>query len=138
MKKSTTLFIAFFMSVFSQFANASCDIYYHHYGEEAVNSRIGNLLPGHVPDSFCKHLKSYEFVFITSATNTYDIALGTSLVGLRKRGTTSIPKLRMQSFRYQTGNHSIDYAYDLAAKASIMAVDEMMANNSKFINSLKD
>lgn len=113
----------------------ACTFNYKVYADSSINKRIDAEIGSKVTDEYCrKYNKNYQIVIIAQAYMNESGSLGHSIVGLRKRGTDSVPANSRAGYRYKSGNFAISTSYDLAALSALDNLVDVMADLEKNLN----
>ncbi|WP_374580594.1 hypothetical protein [Pseudoduganella sp.] len=109
--------------------NASaCTFSWHTYGDNAIRSRMEDKIGAHVPEQYCKKFnKDHQIVVQFNAYTLSNMCVGHAIVSLRKRGTTTLQVNTRNSVITDTNCRTSGGANELAAQASLSALDDLMS-----------
>lgn len=134
MKKSSLLAIGLALAALVTPA-MGCTFSWTHYGPSQTKARIDTAIGSKVNDQYCKQYnKAYEIVIVTDEYQNAQETLVHVVVGIRKRGSESVPTKRRSSYQYVKGNFVIAKKYDLASALSMDILMDVMSDLDSFVN----
>ena len=110
-------------------ANAVCRFSWFHYGTDSVQARIAKDIESHITDEYCaKFAAQHQLVVQTNYYTFSNMVIGHSIVGIRKKGTKTLPSDRLSAVFHDTGGRTTGEAQATAVRATFDALDNLMSD----------
>jgi hypothetical protein len=109
-------------------ANAGCKFSWHHYGDNTLRDLVAQEIGGHVSDTYCAMFgDKYEIVVQFNAYTLSNMVAGHSIVGIRKKGSKSVPSENYSALVTDTSGRTAGAANNKAVQATLSALDDLMS-----------
>lgn len=115
---------------FAGSASAGCEFNWHHYGDNAIRDLINREIGSHIPDKFCPLAAQYQIIVQSNAYTLRDMCAGHAIVSLRKKRSSAQQARTYSAIVTDTSCRSLTGARNLAAAASLDAIDDLITNLS--------
>lgn len=126
-KKSVLIFV----TTAALFGNAqACTFHWETYGNTDIHELLSSKIAGHVTDEYCaKFNRDNELVIQFQSYVLPNMVVGTASVGIRKKHSTYLPVNTFSGVSVDTdsSNLTTGHAYDVAVRASLNAIDDLMS-----------
>lgn len=115
-------------------ALAGCRFSWHHYGDSAIRDRVAQSIGTHISDEYCaKFNAGHEIVLqFHSYQMKNSQCVGHAIAAIRKRNSDVLPVQNFSSVVTDGKCNTFGQANDLAAEASLSAVDNLMSELSTY------
>lgn len=116
-----------FLSIAAVNASA-CTFSWQSYGDDAIRERLSTKIGSHVTDQYCnKYNKTHQIVVQYNAYTLRNMCVGHASVSIRKRDTKTMQVTTRSAVVTDTDCRTSGGANDLAAQASLNALDDLMS-----------
>jgi hypothetical protein len=130
MKIKSLILAGLLLSSLAGNASAGCRFSWKSYGDNSTKELIGQNIGRHIPDEFCPLAASHKIIIQYHYYTLRDMCAGHAIVSLRKIRSDIQQANNYSSVITDTNCRSTDGARNLAAKAALGALDDLMKNLS--------